>query len=210
MEQRRAGFPIAQGQSYRNLERAARIVRQSLGLEPHQTINGIRLFERQLPELSIRHLGQRFRLETRVGELVPGVEGSTEFCQDRGRICIALSEQTYADLERGVPRSLFSLCHEMGHAMLHTDELVKLSIIPHQQRALLRAARAVHPIYRDSEWQANGFAAAFLVPAEGLVSLEANDEGLTAAKIEVAFGVSGECADVRLNVFNLRRNELVS
>ena len=60
----------------------------------------------------------------------------------------------------------------------------------------------------DTEWQANGFAAAMLVPATGLVQLEQAGR-LDVRTVAGIYLVSLQAAELRLKVFADRRRELL-
>ena len=51
------------------------------------------------------------------------------------------------------PRDRFTLCHELGHYILHQPENISY-------------ARGDIPVYQNPEWQANTFAAELLIPDE--------------------------------------------
>jgi len=92
---------------------------------------------------------------------------------------------------------------------LHTDQLVRLAEMPTNQQAAFHRGRADHKPYEDTEWQANAFASALLMPAAGLVALE--DEGLELTPLFIArrFRVSKEAASYRLDQFEKRRRDLL-
>ena len=60
-------------------------------------------------------------------------------------------------------RARSTLGHELGHCVLHPDEVMLGRYQPHSL-ALQRASRKNLPAYKDSEWQAHAFAAAILAP----------------------------------------------
>jgi Zn-dependent peptidase ImmA (M78 family) len=76
--------------------------------------------------------------------------------------------------------------------------------LPHREAALMRSSGG-HPRYLDSEWQANAFAAAMLMPAEGLASLQGSDHKLDELLLMRRFNVSAQAAQIRINVFNSGR-----
>ncbi len=84
------------------------------------------------------------------GDLPPGVEA----CCLPEKGVILLSERTYDMACRDNPRARFTVIHELGHlALSHARAF-------HRETA---APGAIKP-YEDSEWQANQFAAEFLMP----------------------------------------------
>ena len=60
----------------------------------------------------------------------------------------------------------------------------------------------------DTEWQANGFAAAMLMPATGLDQMERAGE-LDVRMVAKTYLVSLQAAELRLKVFADRRRELL-
>lgn len=68
-----------------------------------------------------------------------------------GENVMKIREDTYVGAISGNPRDRFTLCHELGHFLLHTPERVSF-------------ARGEVPAYMDPEWQANTFAAELMAP----------------------------------------------
>ena len=134
-------------------------------------------------------------------------EGMTFYDPDEDKIVVLLPDRTYASLERGEFRARFTLPHELGHAVLHTELLVKLRAIPHHLLVLQR--QEPHKWFEDSEWQANAFAGALLMPAVGLAHLEESQGDLTPTLVADVFSVSRESAGHRLSNYSPRREELV-
>lgn len=96
----------------------------------------------------------------------------------------------YAQMVSGGSRATFTFGHELGHAVLG------------HQRGFNRQAREV-PVYSQSEWQANTFAAEFSMPIEQI-----RRRGLlTSQAIAQFFGVSPAAANIRLEDLS-RRGEL--
>ncbi|UCV18636.1 ImmA/IrrE family metallo-endopeptidase [Ferribacterium limneticum] len=90
------------------------------------------------------------------------------------------------------PRARFTVFHELGHGLLG------------HRRTINRAqAVAKLKVYEDSEWQANQFAAEFLMPLEVI-----QRDGLTTAfEIQMHFDVSFQAAERRFNQLE-KRGEL--
>jgi Zn-dependent peptidase ImmA (M78 family) len=93
--------------------------------------------------------------------------------------------------------------------LLHTDQLVRLAEMPTQQQAAFHRGRKRHEPYEDTEWQANAFASALLMPAKGLRVLGKENGGLTVSLIAERFAVSPEAAGYRLDLYESRRSELL-
>ena len=66
-----------------------------------------------------------------------------------------------------------------------------------------------HKIYRDTEWQANAFASALLMPASGLLALEQECSEFCPSDIVKHFCVSIEAANYRFELYNKRKRQLV-
>lgn len=175
------------------LEAIAAAFRRTLDL-PAGKISGVWLFER-LDELMIQHGRREVPVDYKVAPLAWGVEACSCFNVATGKIDVVLSPETYAALRAGEPRALFTLCHECGHVILHTEELIRRAtqgVDPSLNR------RKTHPIYRDTEWQSDWFAGAFLAPAEQVVALHDAIGFLTVSDLARAFGLSKRAAEVRL------------
>lgn len=87
-----------------------------------------------------------------------------------------------ASVESTNGRSLFTFAHEFGHMILG------------HERTLNREETLEHRAFEDSEWQANTFAAEFLMP---LPIIEAKDMRIPEELCE-EFGVSFDAARWRL------------
>lgn len=100
-----------------------------------------------------------------------------------GDKCIRLRQRDYeACVDWTSPRSIFTFSHEFGHLVLG------------HERSFNRDESQAHKIYEDSEWQANTFAAEFLMPLDII-----DGEGLrTPEDIVRRFGVSYDAARTRL------------
>jgi hypothetical protein len=196
--------------SYSAIERYAANARLALlpMQSPTDAISGVNLFE-DLHQLEIENNGVVLQVNYAVNELPAGLEGITSYDSDRQEILITLSPSTYSSLEGSMPRAIFCLCHELGHVCVHTQKLVELSRIPHDVAALHRGEVPSHRIFEDTEWQANAFAAAFLMPGAGLAEIEARGIILTAQEIVRRYNVSFDAARIRLDIYRARRSELI-
>lgn len=202
------GLRASRGLSYASVEQAAKNLRRILQISPDERIpHSGKLFE-NLEDHHIRIGGKSFGLTYGVSEGLL-TEAQAELQPEIGRIVIQVNEETYAGLEQDSPRPRFSVCHEVGHVVLHVPELVKLSRMPHKQAALLRDTAAPHPAYLDTEWQANAFAAAFLMPAQALREMEKSGN-LSSSYVQRELGVSFSAASTRIDVYRERRQQLLS
>lgn len=206
-------FPADIPRGHAKLERAAAAARRLVGLaltdpvDPFDVLVGLR-------GMRLRAGGAVYPLDYHVGELASGVEAKTHFRGDapplrESSVEIMMSNKTFADLEAGHPRALFSLLHELGHAVLHTNEVVRLSAIPHETAALLRGRFTDLKPYEDVEWQANVFASCYLMPALLLANLEVKGQ-LCPESLCQWYGASKESATARVSTFRQRRQELMA
>lgn len=204
-----SGVRADRAYSYRKLERVATYVRNMLNCSPTEAINTLRLFDGL--DIKVRDgSGQAIPIQGGVIELNDS-EGFSKYDRDRRVIEILASSKIYDWLEEGYPRGGYFVAHELGHCFLHTDQLVRLAQMPKaQQAALHRGGQVVsHETYQDTEWQANAFASAFLMPACGLLALEQKFDKLSSSIITEHFRVSAQAASYRLNLYNARKQQLL-
>ena len=94
-----------------------------------------------------------------------------------GKNVMKIREDTYVGAISGSPRDRFTLCHELGHFLLHTPERVSF-------------ARGEVPAYMDPEWQANTFAAELMAPYKLI-------RGLSVEEIMEKCGMSFTAASIQ-------------
>jgi hypothetical protein len=202
------GLPTGRGLSYREIERAASGMRRVLGIPEKAMIPlGTRLFE-SLEQYQCEVDGNSYSLSYSVSTVVL-TEAQAAMDVENGDLVVILSEETYGGLEQDDPRARFSLCHELGHVRFHVPELMKLSRMPHTDTALLRGRVQPHAAYEDTEWQANAFAAALLMPAAALRDLERAGR-LNSGIVRREFGVSFTAAETRVDVYQGRKRFLLN
>ena len=196
------------GRSSVSVERAAAVVRRLMlpKLPLVEPVNGIELFETGLEKHAHRLTGG-VELTTDVQELPSGVEGCTVFDAKSELFCMTLSERTYRGLENGESRPRFTLSHEIGHLALHPRTLQRLGQLPHRE-LMLERSRDKHKPFEDSEWQANRFAAAFLMPAPGLAQLQTRGH-LDEDWVAHTYHTSYEAAQYRINEFKAKERSLM-
>ena len=203
------GVRADRGYSYQRLEKIAAHVRERLNCSPTEAINTLLLFDGL--EIQVRDgTGHDIPIRGSVIELNES-EGYSKYDKDRCIIEILASPETYDWLEKGYARAGYFVAHELGHCALHTNQLVRLSQMPKAQQAALHRGgeNVAHETYQDTEWQANAFASALLMPAQGLLALEQKFVGLTPAIIVEHFRVSAQAASYRLNLYNARKQQLL-
>ena len=203
-----SGVRADQKRSYRSLEKFASLIREDFQLAPLDALDALDLFE-NLEDVSIT-MRDGMRIPFRNGVVaLEDSEGYARYDRSRRVIEMLASEETYARLESGKPRAAYFVGHELGHCVLHTDQLMRLAQMPTHQQATYHRGRAGHSPCEDTEWQANAFASALLMPAKGLDALERKHHCLNVALIARQFRVSLEAAGYRLSLFEDRRSELL-
>jgi IrrE N-terminal-like domain len=111
-------------------------------------------------------------------DLPAGVEA----CCIPERLLMQLRLSTYEGACRDDPRARFTVIHELGHILLQ------------HSRAFNRSnANDIRP-FEDSEWQANQFAAEFLMPFDDIV----NRRLTTPSELQLTYHVSAAAAETRI------------
>lgn len=184
-----------------DIEMAAQSARRQLAPDLNAKVAAVDLFEFGLQGLHLP-VGTRFLAVDYAVDDIP-IEGRTEWKHADGKFIVTLDTATHADLAAEVARARFCLAHELGHLMLHRAELIRLAYLPHEAEAALNRTPRQHKVYCDTEWQANAFAGAFLMPTAGIQTLsraKAGPFGSLPLELRVAlhFGVSQEAATYRI------------
>ncbi|MCP5228096.1 ImmA/IrrE family metallo-endopeptidase [Accumulibacter sp.] len=115
-----------------------------------------------------------------------------EACWDPESITMHIRTDVFERACRNDPRARFTVMHELGHGLLG------------HRRTINRLGISVSPkVYEDSEWQANQFAAEFLMPLDAV----RHHRLKTAFEIERHFNASSQAATRRANQLG-KRGEL--
>lgn len=194
------GIRVDRARSYVDLDAAGEKLRGALNLQPGDEFPAAKIFE----SLDSWPISGGFALEYAMQTLPPPVEAETTFVR-RGRMRITLSEETYEKLQENDPRARFTFAHELMHVVLHSKEIVRLAAMPH---ALGLARGGTHKPFHDSEWQADGGAAAFLMPVLALATMESEGRLETTAVMR-EFKVSQKAANYRLDNYRKRKGQLL-
>src|SRR5260370_3697482 len=117
--------------SYRGLENVANRVRKNLDCPPDRPINPLELFE-NLHKIGVRTIDGRLIPMSGGVVALEDSEGYTRYDRQKDVIEILASELTYRWLEIAHPRAAYFVAHELGHCVLHTDQLVRLAQMPTQ------------------------------------------------------------------------------
>ena len=137
-----------------DLTRLAHFVHQISGYKGSGPFPIMRFVELVLPEIyedfelqvvRPRELGEKF------GETYPS------------KHLIRLRQDVYDAAAGGQPFARMTVAHETGHLLVHNN--IPLSL------ARKQATKSV-PAFRSSEWQANAFGGALLMPADKIIRLE--------------------------------------
>jgi hypothetical protein len=192
--------------SYALIERTARKAREYLlgSIGDTHRVNAMKVFE-GLGRARISANGDSIPVTYHVEDLPGTVEAQSRFEPETGEIVVALDPHTYDDVRRDNSRARFTVLHEVGHALLHYRELISLALGFQRHGDDTDCA-----ICENAEWQAEAFAAAFLVPAAGLDSIEKRYGTLYPGLVSITFGVSDAAAKTRLRVFGKKRRELLN
>lgn len=102
---------------------------------------------------------------------------------------MTIRESTYEGSARNNPRDRFTLCHELGHYLLHRAKNI----------SYMRSDRELKK-FMDPEWQANTFAAELLVPEEVA-------KNFSVPEIARICGVSYSVAQIQKNQFSGQKNK---
>lgn len=116
-----------------------------------------------------------FSYEIEDVENMTGMYGLT----DTNKNVMKIRLDVYEGAVKENPRDIFTLCHELGHYLLHQPEEVEFA----------RGEMDI-PAYRNPEWQANMFAAELLAPYEQAKSMSIE-------QIANTYGMSMQAATIR-------------
>lgn len=152
-------------------------------------LNVLTLVDDRLPEFGINvYPASREELGNRDGATDPA--GS--------EITILVSEDVWGALEQPTPTSHYArttICHEIGHAVLHVPVLRRRLQL---QGVLARTQRAALRPFEDPEWQAWMFAGAILMPSVTLRMLQHEHAKLSADLVGSIYEVSSPMAHSHL------------
>ncbi len=208
MNKQLSGVRADRGHSYKSLEEMACSVREFLGIAPDQEFDASDFFE--FGDFRIDHRGGEIPVITGIDALPGLTEALTRYNPESGAIELLLSEDSYSMLCNGNPRGKYTVSHELGHAVLHTEALMRLAELNVPSRAAFHRGKADHPAYLDTEWQANAFGSALLMPAVGIFRLETKFAGkLSAYDVADHFRTSRESATYRLQVYQGHKGQLM-
>ena len=93
-----------------------------------------------------------------------------------------IRSDVYEGAVKGRPRDRFTLCHELGHYILHQPEFMSY-------------ARGDIPRYRQPEWQANTFAGELMAPYDIV-------KDMSIEEIMEKCGMSRQAATIQYNEYH--------
>jgi hypothetical protein len=137
-------------------------------------------------------------------DLPTGAEGIAFPRGSRGRPEVLLAEYVFDEMHAYDGRARFTGAHESAHGVLHV-RFIRTALVGGRAPALQR--RQETKPFRDPEWQANVFAAAFLMPTQAVLAA-VESIGADPRAIAKAFAVSIRAAETRLEY--MRRGGLIT
>jgi IrrE N-terminal-like domain len=193
------GICADQKQSYHSIEQAAVALRKVLGLGALGRFGALEFFEQMLPEMRLVCRAGEVALREAVEDCQP--EGQTRWDADSEVLEIVLSAKTYAQLREDHVRARSTVAHEAGHACLHADQIIRLGGMSLSSQVAFHRERSPHQAYQDTEWQANAFGSALLMPAEGVARIFARLGRPSVSALAEEFRVSLESAAYRVGTY---------
>lgn len=177
------------------IEELARVVLAQLAPEmllAPRALDVLHLVDQELPRHGIHVLpASREELGDRHGATDPS--GA-----DDDDVDILVDEDTWAQLEAGGPGAYHArttVCHEIGHALLHVPILRRRLLLTN---GLARVRRGALKAYEDPEWQAWTFTGAILMPRTTIAMVAGSDVALTPETLSTTYEVSVKMARARL------------
>lgn len=156
-----------------------------------------------LEALPIAPIAKRLRISSIGGPLTVMARGHRGLDDDTYAVsAIDLASETawiwlhrdaWRELAREVPRTRFTVAHELIHCAGHADELDALCV------------KAEPDHHERLESEANFGAGHLLIPTQGLRWIAQNNVGLHASAIARRYGVSIRAAELRLRDFSEER-----
>lgn len=170
------------------LIRAAAAIRERLSLTT--SVMSAVPFDRVLAGVELPTIAGTLTVRARLfAGLPPSVWGMSTFALADERATIWLNREAWPELAEDVPRTRFTVAHELGHVALHAEELAELEVRPDPDH------------YARIEHEANRFAAHLLIP-DGAIKRFA---GRRIEEVARHFGVSAPMAARRIEEWKARQ-----
>lgn len=142
--------------------------------------------------LLLDHLSVKYGITYDVLESDEMPHSDVEACWDPESLTMHIRSDVFEEACWNDPRARFTVIHELGHGLLAHRRTINRTGVNRKPK-----------IYEDSEWQANQFAAEFLMPLDVIVKF-----GLTSAfRIQTYFNTSNQAAMRRFDQLQ-KRGEL--
>lgn len=156
-----------------NIRKIAKKIRAICGIGDRQAFPVIEFLEFILEKFGyIYEICPKSELQSEYAKTIPSEK------------VVKIREDVYERAIKGNPRDIFTIAHEIGHALLH-DNL--------QEIALARSDENVKT-YEKPEWQANTFAGELIATSDSL-------EGLEIEEIADLYRCSLQVAEIQLDNF---------
>lgn len=170
--------PCGLGASKATVEQFAETVAENVGFMPGDSIEDL--------------------VERTGGKLVVGSSGNGD-AESGSIVAHAVDDFTiYVSRHTSLKRDRFTIAHELGHLLMHLDPIKQSD-----PNAGMRATRWVDETDKSqkrAEWEANWFAAAFLMPKDNFT---ADYKALGLASVAAKYGVSTTAAEIRAKSLGL-------
>jgi hypothetical protein len=186
-------------ESYQSVEQYAEALRKMLELGPLDRFDAKSFFDCVVPSMTVECRAGSFALREAVEDCQQ--EGLTRWVPDSRVVEIVLSSKTYELLQEDHVRARSTVAHECGHACIHTDQIIRLGGMSPTTQMALHRERGSHEACQDTEWQANAFGSALLMPAVGIEKLVMRFGRSCQQAIAETFWVSLECAGYRIGTY---------
>ena len=157
-----------------NIRKIAKKIRAICGIEDRQQFPVIEFLEFILEKFGyIYDICPKSELQSEYAKTIPAQK------------VVKIREDVYERAIQGRPRDIFTIAHEIGHALLH-DNL--------QEIALARNDENIKA-FEKPEWQANTFAGELIAPSDTL-------EGLDVEEIADLYKCSLQVAEIQLDNYH--------
>lgn len=167
----------AKALSRKDICRLAKTLRELLGMQEALYVDVVRLIELVLPKID-----PEFEVEILENSAMDDM--AVTFPEKHK---MYIREDTYQGAIKGNGRDRFTIAHEIGHYILHDVNSISFA----------RGSEEIKS-FESPEWQANAFAAEFLMP-RALLS------GMSQQRVSTECGVSAQAAKYQVNAMKKDR-----
>ena len=154
--------------SRKNIRKITRLIRESIGISDEEAFPVIPFLESALAKFGYNYdICEEEELRDNYALTIPSKK------------ILKIREDVYLRAMNNVPRDLFTISHEFGHAFLHDNDTI----------ALARGEEKIKA-YEDPEWQANTFAAELMAPSDAV-------RGMSIEEIMRKYNCSKQVAEIQ-------------